>query len=98
MLVPQNPGSELALPSASCSNFARSVQVLEAQVHSQVERKTPIFCSIVNFTLSELAIFFQISQKCALPASAVHTKSSYIAKLVQINVLVQKKGYETTDA
>ena len=98
MLVPQNPGSKLALPSASCSNFARSVQVLEAQVHSQVERKSQIFGSTYNFPLSQLAIFLQKNQKCALPASAVHTKSSYIAKLVQIDVLVPKKGYETTDA
>ena len=74
------------------------MHVLEAQVHSQVERETPIFWSIYNFPLSELAIFLQIFQKCALPASAVHTKSSYIAKLVQIDVRVQKKGYETTDA
>ena len=90
MLVPQNPGSKLALPSASCSNFARWLQVLEAQVHSQVERKTQIFCSIYNFPLSELAIFLQIFEKCALLASAVHTESSYIAKSEQ------KKDDETT--
>ena len=72
------------------------MEVLEAQVHSQVERQTPIFCSIFNFTLSELAIFLQIFQKCALPASAVHTESSYIAKLQQIHVLVQTNGDETT--
>ena len=72
------------------------MQALEAQVHSQVERKTPIFCSIYNFPLSQLAIFLQIFRKCALRALAVHTESSYIAKLVQIHVLVQTNGDETT--
>ena len=72
------------------------MQVLEAQVHSQIECETQIFCSTYNFPLSQLAIFLQIFQKCALPASAVHTESSYIAKLVQIHVLVQTNGDETT--
>ena len=70
--------------------------MFEAQVHSQVEHKTYSFCSIHNFPLSQLAIFLQIFQKCALPASAVHAESSYIAKLVRIHVLVQKNGDETT--
>ena len=65
------------------------MQVLEAQVHSQIG-------STYTFPLSQMAIFLQFRQKCALPASAVHAESCYIAKLVQIHVLVQKNGDETT--
>ena len=45
-----------------------------------------------------MAIFLQIFQKCALPASVVHAESSYIVNLVQIDVLLQINGDETTVA
>ena len=82
-----------------------AVQILHAEYRyskprytARLNAKLKYFDHSYNFPLSELAIFLQIFQKCALRASLVHAESNYIAKLVQIDVLIPKNGDEITDA